>query len=146
MKMKNQEIRNEVKDTDQTVIVQNRLLRWMLITLGTIFVGLGLLGIVLPVLPTTPFLLAAAWCYARSSKRYYKWLINNKWFGKYIKDYREGKGIPLRAKIISITLLWLTISLSIIFIVLNLYIRIIMIITAVLVSIYIASIKPKLNK
>jgi uncharacterized membrane protein YbaN (DUF454 family) len=117
-----------------------------LITLGTIFVGLGLLGIVLPVLPTTPFLLVAAWCYARSSERYYKWLINNKWFGKYIKNYREGKGIPLRAKIISISLLWLTISLSIIFIVLNLYIRIIMIITAVLVSIYIASIKPKLKK
>ena len=110
--------RNGVKEPEQPVIVKNRLIRWLLIALGTICVGFGVIGIFLPVLPTTPFLLAAAWCYARSSERYYKWLISNKWFGKYIKDYREGKGIPLKAKISAITILWITISLSIIFIVL----------------------------
>ena len=136
----------EVQDTYQQPIVKNKALRWLLIISGTIFVGLGVIGIFLPVLPTTPFLLAAAWCYARSSERYYNWLISNKRFGKYIKDYREGKGIPVRAKITAITLLWLTISLSIIFIVFNLYFRIIMLITAVVVSIYIASIKPKMKK
>jgi uncharacterized membrane protein YbaN (DUF454 family) len=134
------------QNINQLPIVKNKALRWVLIACGTIFVGLGLIGIVLPILPTTPFLLLAAWCYARSSERYYKWLISNKRFGKYIKDYREGKGIPLKAKITAITLLWFTISLSIIFIVFNLYIRIIMLITAILVSIYITSIKPKTRK
>jgi len=146
--MKKDKNKNSKEDqsTTQPPIVKNKALRWLLIASGTIFVGLGVIGIFLPVLPTTPFLLAAAWCYARSSERYYNWLISNKRFGKYIKDYREGKGIPVRAKITAITLLWLTISLSIIFIVFNLYFRIIMLITAVVVSIYIASIKPRSNK
>ena len=72
-----------------------------MITTGTFFVGLGIIGIFLPLLPTTPFLLLAAACYARSSKRFYNWLLNNKWFGNYIKNYRERKGIPLQIKIIS---------------------------------------------
>ena len=143
--MKTKEKINEVKDTHQPIMIKNRFLRWLLIGIGSIFVGLGVIGIFLPLLPTTPFLLAAAWCYARSSERYYKWLISNKWFGKYIKNYREGNGIPLRAKIAAISILWLTISLSIIFIVSNLYIRIIMISIAVTVTIYIISIKPKNN-
>jgi uncharacterized membrane protein YbaN (DUF454 family) len=134
---------SNVKETKQTPIVKNIVLRWLLIAIGTICVGLGVIGIFLPVLPTTPFLLAAAWCYARSSEKFYKWLISNKWFGKYIKDYREGKGIPVGVKIITITLLWLTILLSIFFVVFNMYFRIIMIVIAVLVTIHIALVKTK---
>ena len=78
---------------------------------------MAILGILLPLLPTTPFLLLAAACYAKGSKRFYNWLLNNKFFGKYITNYREGRGIPIKSKIITISLLWLTISYSVIFVV-----------------------------
>jgi uncharacterized membrane protein YbaN (DUF454 family) len=84
-------------------------------TLGTICLTFGAVGIVLPILPTTPFLLAAAACYYKSSPRMHKWLLNNKWFGEYIKNYTEGKGIPRRTKFIALTVLWVTIIISIIF-------------------------------
>ena len=72
--------------------------------------ALGVLGIVLPLLPTTPFLLLGAACYARSSEKLYDWLLGNRWFGRYIRNYREGKGIPLRRAAAAIALLWLTIG------------------------------------
>ncbi|MFH0931814.1 MAG: YbaN family protein, partial [Candidatus Zixiibacteriota bacterium] len=84
--------------------VSSIAIRGALIITGTFFVGLGVLGIFLPLLPTTPFLLLAAACYARSSKRFYNWLLNNRWFGSYIKDYKEGKGVPSKVKAISISL------------------------------------------
>ena len=95
--------------------IPNRLIRVVLIITGTFFVGLGILGIFLPLLPTTPFLLLAAACYARSSKRFYNWLLNNKWFGNYIKNYRDGKGVPLKVMVLSISLLWITIIFSAVF-------------------------------
>ena len=95
----------------------NRLIKWLLIGVGTFFVGLGIIGIILPILPTTPFLLLATACYARSSEKFYNWLLNNKWVGKYIKNYREGKGISLKAKISVISLLWTVITFSAFFVV-----------------------------
>ena len=122
------------------------LFRWILITSGTIFVGLAILGIFLPILPTTPFLLLAAACYARSSQRFYNWLMNNRWFGSYIKNYREGRGIPLKFKIFTITLLWLTILTSTYFMINNFWIEIILIIIAIGVTIHILTIKTFRNK
>ena len=90
----------------------SRLIRRVWIGAGTIFVGLGTLGMFLPLLPTTPFLLLAAACYARGSKRFYNWLVSNRWFGNYIKNYRERKALPLRIKAFSIVLLWATIGYS----------------------------------
>ncbi len=84
---------------------------------GTVSVALGVAGMFLPLLPTTPFLLLAAFCYARSSRRYYDWLMTNRWFGEYIRNYREGRGIPLRQKAGVITLLWLTIGYATLFVV-----------------------------
>jgi len=72
---------------------KNRLSKLVLIVSGTFFLGLGITGIFLPLLPATPFILLAALCYARNSKKLYNWLVNNGWFGNYIKNYREGKGI-----------------------------------------------------
>ena len=115
----------------------------LLITLGTFFVGVGIAGIFIPVLPATPFLLISAALYAKSSARFYNWLINNRIFGKFIKDYREGKGIPLRLKIATITLLWITIVCSAVFAVDIFWVRIMLIIIAVGVTIHIISIKPK---
>lgn len=82
----------------------------LLIVLGTFCVALGALALFLPVLPTTPFLLLAAICYARSSERFYHWLVANPWCGEFIRNYREGRGITLKLKIFTISLLWLTIG------------------------------------
>ena len=119
----------------------NQLFRWILIIAGTIFLGFGIIGIFLPILPTTPFLLLSAACYARSSQRFYNWLMNNKWFGNYIKNYREGRGIPLKFKILTISLLWLTILTSIYFVINNFLIEMILIIIAIGVTIHILTIK-----
>jgi len=117
----------------------NRWGRRGLVLAGTIFVGLGTLGIFLPVLPTTPFLLLAAACYARSSEKFYRWLLTHRWFGKYIRPYREGKGIPLKAKTLSISFIWLTILFSILFVVHPLSVRIILITIASGVTLYLLS-------
>jgi uncharacterized membrane protein YbaN (DUF454 family) len=122
---------------DQKNLVKSKLGRKLLIAAGSFFVVIGLIGIFLPVLPTTPFLLLAAWCYARSSERYYKWLITNKWFGEYIRNYQEGKGIPLKIKVFAILFLWVTILISVYFFITNIYVRIILIVIASVVTIHI---------
>ena len=121
--------------------ISNRLKRGILISAGTFFVALGLIGIFLPLLPTTPLLLLAAACYAKGSKRFYNWLLNHKWFGEYIRNYREGKGIPLKTKILSITLLWLTIGYSAIVIVSILLGKLILILIATGVTLHVLHIK-----
>ena len=82
---------------------------------GLTCLGLGTIGMVLPILPTTPFLLAAAACFCKSSTKMYNWLLNNKWFGDYIKNYKEGKGLPIKTKVIALTVLWATLSISAVF-------------------------------
>ncbi len=87
-----------------------------LIFFGTVCVGLGVLGIFLPLMPTTVFLLLAAYCYSRSSDRFHQWLLNNRWLGKYLKNYKSGQGISLRQKVTTIAILWLSIGFSIWFV------------------------------
>jgi uncharacterized membrane protein YbaN (DUF454 family) len=110
-------------------------------TCGTIFLGLGIIGIILPLLPTTPFLLLAAACYLRGSERMHNWLINHKWFGDYIRNYQEGKGIPIRVKITAIVFLWVTISISVFLFITWIWLGIILFVIAFLVSLYILSMK-----
>jgi uncharacterized membrane protein YbaN (DUF454 family) len=121
--------------------MKNAIRNRLLVSLGTFFLIIGIIGIFIPILPTTPFLLLAAACYARGSKRFYNWLITSKWFGQYIKNYQEGKGIPLLLKVFTLTLLWITILFSTIIIVSNYLIRIILIIIAIGVTIHIVFIK-----
>ena len=116
------------------------MLRVILIITGTLLVGVGLIGIFLPLLPTTPFLLLAAACYARSSSRFYDWLLSNRWFGRYVRLYREEKRIPLKASIASILLLWLTITLSVAFAVDSLLARAVLAVIAVGVTAHILSV------
>ena len=111
------------------------------ISLGTISLALGIIGIFVPLLPTTPFLLLTAYLYSKGSKRLYYWLLNNKYFGEYIKRYKEGKGITLKTKIISIATLWITILTSIFFFVESIVISIILGIIAIGVTYHLAS-KP----
>ena len=113
---------------------------------GTVLVGLAILGIFLPILPTAPLLLLAAWCYARSSTRLYNWLLGNKYLGAYIKNYREKKGISLKMKFITITLLVLSIGYTSIFVVETLWIRICLFLIAVGVSVHILSFPTLKNK
>jgi len=85
----------------------------VLIFAGTVFVGLGVIGMFLPLVPTTVFLLMAAYCYSRSSERFHGWLLTNRLFGKYISNYKAGLGISLRQKVITLSALWISISFSI---------------------------------
>ena len=89
---------------------KKRLMKYLLIILGSICLALGVIGIFLPLLPTTPFLLLSAALYVRSSDKLYQWLIHQKYLGEYIRNFREHKAIPLRAKIISITMVWITLT------------------------------------
>jgi len=120
-----------------------KIIRGLWFIAGTICLALGAVGIILPILPTTPFLLASAACYFKSSPKMHKWLLNNKWFGDYIKNYQEGKGIPKKTKFIALTTLWITIGISTIFFldrilptILILPMQLIMIIVAIVVTLY----------
>ena len=117
------------------------LKRRLLIIAGTISTAIGIVGIFVPILPTTPFLLLAAACYLRSSQKFYHWLLNNRFIGAYVRNYLQGRGMPLKVKIITIVLLWITITCSVIFAVQGLIIRIILLIIAIGVTVHIVLIK-----
>ena len=101
------------QDIHQAKEDKNLLARWLWVVLGCLFVGLGAIGAVVPGMPTTVFLVLAAACFIRSSQRLYDWLISNKTFGPYLKDYREGKGIPLRAKVVALSMIVIFVSFAV---------------------------------
>jgi len=82
------------------------LSKWLLMSLGVLAMAVGLIGVVVPLLPTTPFLLLAAACFVRSSDTMYGRLTSNRLFGGFIRDYREQRGVSARAKIMALALLW----------------------------------------
>ena len=108
------------------------------IILGTVSLALGILGIFLPLLPTTPFLLLTAF---KGSPRLYQWLLNQKHLGPYIRNFRENKAIPLRAKIISLVLMWGTMLYCIFFLVPLVWVKILLFLIAVGVTYHILSFK-----
>jgi uncharacterized membrane protein YbaN (DUF454 family) len=103
---------------------------------GILALAAGFIGIFLPVIPTTPFILLSAWCFFRSSPRLYAWVISNERFGDTIKNYNQGKGIAKSTKIKAILMMWLTISASVYFAVTNIYLIIFLYGIAVAVTIY----------
>ncbi|EGH17839.1 hypothetical protein Pgy4_33326, partial [Pseudomonas savastanoi pv. glycinea str. race 4] len=115
---------------------RHRSVRYLLIAVGWLSVVSGVIGIFLPVLPTTPFLLLAAACFARSSPSFYHWLVDHPRLGPWIRDYLEGNGIPLKGKVYAIGLMWLSISLSC-YLIAQPWARAFMLTSAVLVTIYI---------
>jgi len=117
--------------------------RILLIAGGTLSVVLGVVGMFLPILPTTPFLLLAAFCYARSSRRFYLWLTTNQWCGAYIRDYREGRGISRRHKALTILLLWTTIGCTAGLMVSLWWVRLLLLGIAVAVTVHILKIKAR---
>lgn len=109
---------------------------------GCLCVGLGILGVLLPIVPTTPFLLLAAACYARSSERFYVWLLTNRIFGSYIRDWRDNRGLSLPVKVWVISVLAATMGISIYFVPLN-PVRILLALTGLGVSTYILRLPTK---
>lgn len=89
--------------------------RFVLIVLGTLSLALGIIGIFVPGLPTTPFILLTAGLYMRSSDRLYKWVINNRFVGGYVNDFQKSKSIPFQTKLYSIAMMWTMIGISTLF-------------------------------
>jgi uncharacterized membrane protein YbaN (DUF454 family) len=115
---------------------RNRFVRYLLQGVGWLSVVLGVIGIFLPVLPTTPFLLLAAACFARSSPRFYHWLVDHPRLGPWIRGYLDGEGIPLKGKVYAIGLMWVSIGFSC-WLVPMVWARGLMLVSAVLVSVFI---------
>jgi len=123
------------------MITEKKWIKYIVLSSGTLFLGIGVVGIFLPILPTTPFLLLSAACYAKGSKRFYNWLMNHRILGKYIKDYREKKGIEAKTKVIALILLWATILSSAIFATNIIWVRVTLLLVAIGVTIHLLKLK-----
>lgn len=115
--------------------------RVLLITGGSVSLGLGVIGIFLPILPTTPFLILSATCYLKSSERLYHWLLNHRLLGRYVRSYMLYRALTIKAKAVSIVTLWVVILSSFIFFVEVLWVKLLLIVIAIGVTIYLVSIR-----
>ncbi len=128
-------------DTQAAAIAEPRLARgrasrWLYGAAGTLFAGLGIAGIALPLLPSTPFFLLAVGCFGRSSPRAYRWLLTNRFFGAQLRAYREERGATIRSKGIAIATVWAGISASIFIFSLPIVVAALLFSIATMVSIY----------
>lgn len=121
--------------------VKGNLLRAFLVLLGIFSLGLGVLGIFLPLLPTTPFMLLSAYLFIRSSGRLYRWLINHRLFGKYVHDYIERRSIPRRVKWYSLGLLWASILISVATLNVGNIIRLMLLLIAIGVTVHVIKLR-----
>ncbi|MDZ4654332.1 MAG: YbaN family protein [Coriobacteriia bacterium] len=110
--------------------------RYALLACGWVFLGLGVLGMALPVLPTTPFVLLAAACFLRSSERLHSWILGHRVFGPQIADYLEGKGLKRKTKVVAISTLWASMLGSAVFFVPYFIADVAMVLVAVGVTVY----------
>jgi uncharacterized membrane protein YbaN (DUF454 family) len=122
-------------------ISDSRTVRISLIAIGWICVSLGVIGIFLPVMPTTVFLLIAAACFAKSSEKFYVWLISNKYLGKFVLDYREKRGMTKKSKILAISSLTIVLGSTIIFFVDPAWLKVMLTVILIGVASYILSLK-----
>lgn len=126
---------------EENLVAKTSLRKWLLMGAGILALGLAVVGIFIPVLPTTPFLLLAASCFMRSSERLYNWLIHHRWFGEYIRHYREYRAITLQAKVVALVLLWAVIGVTTIFAVTLWWMRTLLVIVAVSVTLHLLHLK-----
>ncbi len=117
--------------------------RLLFFSLGMTFLGIGVVGIVLPVLPTTPFVIVSAFFFGKSSKRFENWLSNNRYFGSYIENYKTNRGVPLDVKLKNIGFLWVTLLVSAILFSSTWYIPLILFIVGIAVTLHIALLKTR---
>jgi len=116
--------------------VTGSLKKAIYLIVGSISLAAGLVGVFLPVIPTTPFILLSAGCFLRSSERLFHWVVSNETLGPTIQNYHEGKGITKNTKIRAIVMMWLTISLSVYFFITNTYLIALLYVIAIGVSVY----------
>ncbi len=116
--------------------ISHRGLRILLVAIGLSCTAIAVLGIFLPLLPTVPFLLLAAACFARSSERFHNWLLGHPQLGPMIQGYLDGQGIPLRAKLTAIALVWVSIPISVLFFIPWFWIKIFLIAIGLCITIY----------
>ncbi|NLG81834.1 MAG: DUF454 domain-containing protein [Bacilli bacterium] len=109
-------------------------MRIFMMIIGFIALGLGVIGIFLPLIPTTPLVLLASFLFLKSSKKLHTWLLNNKYLGPYIKNYLDKKGIPLKTKIFVLITLWLSILFSVFIVLDKLYLRLLLLTVASIVT------------
>ncbi|MDP8201761.1 MAG: YbaN family protein [Candidatus Tenebribacter burtonii] len=112
----------------------------LLIIAGILAVTLGTIGVFVPLLPTTPFLLIASYCFVRSSQKLHNWLMNHRLFGKYLQNYIKCRAVTKLTKIISISVLWITIIISFVMIE-NIYARIVLVIVLICVTTHLGMLK-----
>lgn len=122
-----------------------KYLNYLLSVAGILSLLLGIIGIFVPILPTTPFVLLSAWLFLKSSDRLHQKLIKHRYFGPMITQYQVHKAIPVRVKVYSLSLMWLCMSLSAFLCVENWWIRIILFLIAIGVTIHILSFKTLRN-
>lgn len=120
---------------------QSPFIKGLLYLSGFLFLGLGILGIFLPLLPTTPFLLLAASIFMHTNKNIYVWMFNNRWFGQNFKAYVKNKSVSKSVKTGSLLILWISMNYSIFFVVENIWIQTLLIIILISVSIHILKLK-----
>ena len=118
-----------------------KTMKFLFAFLGSVSLVLGIMGVFLPVLPTTPFLLLSAALYMRSSQRLYDWLMSHKHLGAYIRNFREHKALPLRVKVVSVTMVWATLLYCAIFVAKEWWMSAIFIAIATGVTVHILSFK-----
>lgn len=117
--------RGPAQDYSQEMrLANNGVIRFWYLAAGHLSIALAVLGVFLPLLPTTPFLLLAAACYARGSVRFYNWLLNSPTFGPMVRNWREDRSVALKHKLMAIGLITLSIGTSVVFFIPNLYGRI----------------------
>ncbi len=134
----------EKRDYSDEVRKHNSLtVRLVFLALGILFLALGIAGAVLPVLPTTPFMLLAAACFARASTRFYNWLLNNRLFGPTILEWRRYRSIPYRVKWMAIILMAVTLSISIVFFVPWIQLQVALAIFGILLGAYLYNIPSR---
>lgn len=121
----------------------NSVKRAALIIGGYVFVGIGAIGIVVPILPTTPFLILAAICFGSSSPKARIWLENNRFFGEYIENYRTGAGVSRSRKVSAIVFLWVLLMISGFFMRHNTLVLCILAVVGTLVTIHILTLKGR---
>lgn len=117
--------------------------RILYIVLGTCFLIIGAIGIVIPLLPTTPFWLLTCWFYVHSSETLYNRVMHNRYFGSYIRGFVVDKAIPLRSKIISISVMWISTLLTSFWLMGYLWVKILLALISAVVTWYILSYPTK---
>lgn len=113
------------------------------LAIGTVSLALGVIGIILPVLPTTPFILLTAYCYYRGSPRFHEWLLNHKTLGPIVEEYGDGEGMTRNSKYTAIAMTWIAVSLTAIFLLDTIQQRALVISLAIIGTIVILRLKTR---